>query len=112
MSTKSLIERDYQVIGKMRSMSKVGENVRRFRLERGFSQAKLAKMIGARSQNTIVAIEAGGETKHVPALARALKVSIHDLDPALPPQDSFIIDAPGLIAASLPAEAYNPHGLR
>lgn len=99
MSTNSLFGRAYQGLGKVRPMSKLGENVRRLRTERGFSQAKLAKMIGAKSQNTIVAIEAGGRTTHVPALARALKVSIHDLDPDTSAQESFIIDDPGLIGA-------------
>lgn len=58
-----------------------GNNVRRYRKEKGFTQEKLAEMVGVR-QGTIANIEAG--RKHVTSgmelsLAWALDVAVADL---------------------------------
>ncbi len=60
----------------------VGENIRRYRLERGLSQAELAKQIGYKDRSTIAKIESGAndvtQTK-LAAIADALGVKPADL---------------------------------
>jgi len=58
------------------------DNLIRLRTARGLSQQELAKMIGVR-QNTIAAIETGAttRTKYLADIARALGVSVDELDP-------------------------------
>lgn len=65
-------------------MSEVGENLKRIRDEKGLSQAKLAKRAKV-SQQLISHIEQGVPTSSskLPQIARALGVSIIDLDPSL-----------------------------
>ena len=59
----------------------IARNVARYRKERGLSQQELARRIGVR-QNTIAAIEAGvtKKSKYLPDIARALEISLTDLD--------------------------------
>lgn len=90
MSTNSLFVQRYQDFGTFSPMS-LGENVKKFREQQGLSQAKLAKAAGFSSQNSIVAIEAGGRTTRVPQLARALKVKVHELDPDAAVEDSVTV---------------------
>lgn len=71
----------------MNDLSKIiGQNVKRIReaIRPEMSQADLAKAIGVKSQNTIAAIETGRtqQSKHLPAIARVLKVRLADLDPS------------------------------
>lgn len=84
----------------LRCMNSLKDNLVRLRTERRLSQQELAVKVGVR-QNTIAAIEAGEtkKTRYLPEIARALKVSIHDLDPSLGAEGSFIIDEPDLIGA-------------
>jgi phage repressor protein C with HTH and peptisase S24 domain len=58
------------------------DNLIRLRTERGWSQAELARRVGVR-QNTIAAIETGAtvRTKYLPQIARALGVTVDELDP-------------------------------
>jgi phage repressor protein C with HTH and peptisase S24 domain len=58
------------------------DNLIRLRTTRGLSQQELARMIGVR-QNTIAAIETGAttRTKYLAEIARALQVSVDELDP-------------------------------
>src|SRR5436190_17978507 len=60
------------------------DNLIRLRTARGLSQQELAKMIGVR-QNTIAAIETGAttRTKYLADIARALGVTVDELDPPL-----------------------------
>lgn len=72
----------------MNQLSKtIGHNVKRLReaMVPKMSQADLAKAIGVKSQNTIASIETGKTqlSKHLHAIARALKANIADIDPAL-----------------------------
>lgn len=86
MSTKSLFVPLYQNIGKSSRMP-LAENLKRLREEKGLSWATLAKRVGLKSPNAIAAIEAGGRTTYLPAIARELEVSIFDLDETLIPPD-------------------------
>jgi transcriptional regulator with XRE-family HTH domain len=56
-------------------------NLARYRKERGLSQEELARRIGVR-QNTIAAIESGltKKSKYLPDIARALEISLTELD--------------------------------
>jgi phage repressor protein C with HTH and peptisase S24 domain len=58
------------------------DNLIRLRTARGLSQAELAKRVGVR-QNTIAAIESGAttRTRFLPDIARALAVTVDELDP-------------------------------
>lgn len=90
MSNSILFENANQEIGnafRMNDLSKIiGQNVKRIReaIRPEVSQADLAKAIGVKSQNTIAAIETGRtqQSKHLPAIARVLKVRLTDLDPS------------------------------
>lgn len=96
MSNNNLFGNVYQEIGKPTPMSKLGENLRRFRKERGLSQSALAKLAGVR-QNSIVAIEGGGGTKHLGKLATALKVKAADLDPEFQAEETLIVPGAELV---------------
>lgn len=87
MSNSILFKNANQEIGTAFHMSDtIGQNVKRFReaIRPEMSQADLAKAIGVKSQNTIAAIETGKtqKTKHLRAIAKALKVRVTDLDPS------------------------------
>lgn len=90
MSNSILFGNRNQEIGKpfhMNDLSKqIGQNVARYRkaMQPEMSQADLAKAIGVKSQNTIASIETGKtqQSKHLPAIARVLKVRLADLDPS------------------------------
>lgn len=77
----------------------IGENVARARIAAKLSQAELAKRIGAKSQNTIAAIESGNtsKSKYLPNIARALKVRMADLDPEFHEQDTVTIPGGNLV---------------
>lgn len=79
MSTNKLLMRGYQSVGSLGGMS-LGENVRKFRQEKGWSQDELARRIGVR-QGTINAIEQGGRTKYLAELARVFGKTVDELDP-------------------------------
>lgn len=100
MSTNNLFTRGYQEIGMLRRMNSLKDNLIRLRKAEGLSQKGLADKAGV-AQNTIAAIESGEtkRTKFLPELARALKVKMHDLDPNVAAQDSFIVADPELIGA-------------
>lgn len=57
------------------SMKTIGERVRERREELGLSQSSLGKAAGGVSYQAIQQLEAGGGTKHMVAIARALRVS-------------------------------------
>src|SRR5689334_16039846 len=102
MSTNYLFGTANQEIGKsalMNDLAKViGANVRRYRQAAGMSWADLAEAIGVKSANTIAAIEAGGGTKHLAKIARALKVKLADLDPSEEGEETVTI--PGGMSGS------------
>lgn len=74
----------------------IGRNVARYRAAADMSQAELAKAIGVKSQNTIAAIETGAtqESKHLPKIARVLRVRVADLDPAYQGEESVTMPLP------------------
>src|SRR6266481_1184588 len=96
MSNNKLFGYIYQLFGRLTSMTPMDkliwllrrlimslkDNLIRLRTARGLSQQELAKMIGVR-QNTIAAIETGAttRTKYLADIARALGVSVDELDP-------------------------------
>ena len=55
-------------------MNSLGERLKERRKQLGFTQGHLAMLVGV-SQNAIQKIEAGGNTSHVIALAKALGVT-------------------------------------
>lgn len=76
----------------------IAENLQRIRAERGMSQAELAGRIGVR-QNTIAAIEAGQtkKSRYLPDIARALRVSLPELDPNQGSTETRIIPGSDLV---------------
>ena len=68
------------------------ENLVHFRTARGWSQQELANRVGVR-QNTIAAIETGAttRTKYLADIARALGVTVDELDP---PGGTAVADLP------------------
>lgn len=60
----------------------IAENLKRLRTEARLSQPQLANRSGV-SQQLISQIESGknATTKHLPKLARALQVSVYEIDP-------------------------------
>lgn len=92
-----MVENCNHVVGNSFSMSEhanlVGQNVAKHREAKGWSQARLAKEIGVKSQNTIAAIELGKtrKSKYLPDIARKLKVKITDLDPRYEEEETIII---------------------
>jgi transcriptional regulator with XRE-family HTH domain len=90
MSNSILFVNSNQEFGKEFHMDdlskKIGQNVKRIReaIRPEMSQAELARRIGVKSQNTIASIETGKteKSKHLPAIARVLKVSLADIDPS------------------------------
>ena len=88
--------RPFGTFPKMNDLPKViGRNVKRFReaIRPAMSQADLARAIGVKSQNTIATIETGrtAQSKHLPAIARALKVRLADLDPSQDVEETITI---------------------
>lgn len=78
-------------------MGIVGENLRSIRKLKKLSQVKIAELSGV-SQQLISQIENGinESTKELPALAQALGVGVHEIDPAYTP------DAAGIPTISVP----------
>src|SRR5262245_9082753 len=64
------------------TMSRLADNLKRLRTQKGMSQQRLAIAVGVR-QNTIVAIESGQtrRSKFLPKIAQVLQVPISELDP-------------------------------
>lgn len=95
MSNSILFVNPNQQIGTgfhMNGLNKIiGDNVKRLRLAAGMSWAELAREIDVKSANTIAAIEAGGGTKHLNKIARALKVRVADIDPTAEGEETVII---------------------
>lgn len=116
MSNNSLVEQANQEIGKPSAMAEerakvIGQNVARLREAADMSQAELAKAIGVRSQNTIAQIELGStkKSKHLPDIARALRVPLSEVDPGAATGDLFPLPEPtprgGFEEADLPVYA-------
>lgn len=99
MSNNILFGNVNQEIGKafrMNDLSKIiGQNVARHREMAKMSQAELAAAIGVKSQNTIASIETGktAKSKHLPAIARVLKVRLAVLDPSEEQDESVMVSA-------------------
>lgn len=76
------------------SMS-IGENVKRLREARGWSQEELARKIGI-TQAAVGKIERNeiARSKHLPALARELGVTLHQIDSEFPQDITFLGKAP------------------
>lgn len=96
MSNNTLFGMNYQQFGSVPTMSKLADNLKRIRSEQGLSQTQLAKLARV-AQNTIVAIEGGGGTKHILRLARALKVKVADLDPDWQGEETLTVPGSTLI---------------
>ena len=69
------------------SMGIVGENLRSIRKSKSLSQTKVAELSGV-SQQLISQLETGQteRTTELPALAQALGVGVHELDPSYTPE--------------------------
>ena len=82
-------------------MGIVGENLRSIRKSKSLSQAKVAELSGV-SQQLISQLETGQteRTTELPALAQALGVCVHELDPSYTP------DAEGIPTSSVPYLAW------
>ncbi|MEJ8309787.1 helix-turn-helix domain-containing protein [Agrobacterium larrymoorei] len=82
-------------------MGIVGENLKSIRKIKNLSQAKVAELSGV-SQQLISQLETGltEKTTELPALAQALGVGIHELDPSYTP------DAEGIPTLSVPYLAW------
>ena len=59
----------------MKNNASIGDRVRERRTALGLSQPQLAKKVGAITYQAIQQLEAGGGTKHLVAIARALGVT-------------------------------------
>lgn len=111
MSNNSLLAGGNQFIGNSLGVDEhakiVGQNVARWREKAGLSQADLADKIGANSQNTVAAIEKGKtqRSRFLPRIARALKVSLADLDDQYEGEEVERIPAPQL-ASELNLKVY------
>lgn len=94
MSTRKLVRTDYKGTGSFRFMS-LAANLKKFREEKELSQPKLAEASGV-SQQLISQIERGvnNSTKNLPALAKALGVTVYDLDENYTPDDMPATRAP------------------
>jgi len=81
MSNNALLVTRNQSVGSVIPMS-LKDNLLRLRTAKGWSQEELARKVGVR-QNTIAAIETGAtsKTKYLADLARALGVTVDELDP-------------------------------
>lgn len=77
----------------------IGTNVARLRKAAGLSQQQLATKVGAKSQNTIAAIETGltVKSKLLPDIAVALGVGMVELDPAFGRHETTTIPAAQLL---------------
>lgn len=82
-------------------MGIVGENLRSIRKSKSLSQTKVAELSGV-SQQLISQLETGQteRTTELPALAQALGVGVHELDPSYTP------DAEGIPTLSVPYLAW------
>ncbi|MDD1498840.1 S24 family peptidase [Agrobacterium sp. CNPSo 3708] len=82
-------------------MGIVGENLRSIRKIKSLSQVRVAELSGV-SQQLISQLETGltEKTTELPALARALGVGVHELDPSYTP------DAEGIPTLSVPYLAW------
>lgn len=106
MSTNNLFAHRHQVFGSPVAMNErakiIGENVAKFREREKLSQQELATRIGARSQNTINAIEQGAtqKSRYLADIARVLRVSLTDLDPAQGSTDTAVIPGGDLVGAT------------
>lgn len=75
VSTSILAETGYKGACRMILMSGVGERVKARRTELGYSQSELARRAGGISYQAVQQLEAGGGSKHLVAIAKALGVS-------------------------------------
>lgn len=82
-------------------MGMIGENLKTIRKLKKLSQAKVAELSGV-SQQLISQLETGTaeKTTELPALAQALGVGVHELDP------SYSTDAAGLPTLNIPYLAW------
>lgn len=100
MSNNTLFGIGNQFIGNSFNVNErskiIGKNVERLRKAKGWSWAKLAKEIGARSPNTISAIEAGKtqKSKHLYDITRVFQVNMVDIDPEYEGGETVRIPAP------------------
>lgn len=85
----------------MQVMGMIGENLKTIRKLKKLSQAKVAELSGV-SQQLISQLETGTaeKTTELPALAQALGVGVHELDP------SYSTDAAGLPTLNIPYLAW------
>lgn len=79
----------------------IGENLRRLRKLKKLSQDRVAELAGV-SQQLVSQLETGKaeKTTELPAIAQALGVSVHELDPAYSP------DADGIPTLNIPFIAW------
>lgn len=75
LSTSNLAARNIGTGCNVRFMSATGDRVRAKRAELGLSQSELGKRAGGISYQAVQQVEAGGGSKHIVAIARALGVT-------------------------------------